>query len=210
MVSKLFAVSLALAAASALGQQTQCQLSTGGTAIVADITTLSNDNSNLVENLNEWGGDTTSDAFYNIVNLAQAVIADVNTVANAFASNSAPSDCDITTVIGALNTTAPIIVNALDGLASKYSDFNNNGAGVMTTVTGDLDNLAQNTVALLTNAYVWLPCDVVGQTFDAVDSITYALAQCQTAFSLSDTAVPAKPQTCGGSAPACKKQVSKV
>ncbi|CAN6673253.1 hypothetical protein TRVA0_048S00496 [Trichomonascus vanleenenianus] len=194
MVSKVSVVSLALAVASVLGQ-TSCTLSDSVQKIVTDINTLSTDSGALSTNCTDWLDGTLTDLETLLV-VQRAVFADVQHVASDFESTDSKADCEVAAVLTAFASAVPNVLAGINGFA-----------GVRIGDTNSIYNLAQNAVTMLANAYTWLPCDVVGSIFSAVDEITQALDQFQNAWGEDVIPAPAQPPTCGGSAPACKKTV---
>ncbi|CAN6673341.1 hypothetical protein TRVA0_048S00716 [Trichomonascus vanleenenianus] len=193
MVSKLSVISLALAVAGALGQ---CTLSSIGQTIVNDIDLLINHSNNITQQFTAWDGQYLS--FLDIDTNVADVINDMTTLSQDLSSEGA-NDCDFQTVISKLDDAAPAFANALQAIENRITDYNSDG--MENDLITKLSTLIQDTLPMVGAVYVYLPCEYVGQTFDAMNSVLYSLALCQHIFSLNSPVAPAKPQTCSRSTP---------
>ncbi|CAN6622524.1 hypothetical protein TRVA0_009S00474 [Trichomonascus vanleenenianus] len=197
MVRKISALSLslALAAASALA----CDLSTGGQTITTDISQLITDYQQLTINTNDWEVDATS---FGIAILLWEVSNDVTKIISDL-SGFEPTECDIPSIITALDDAAPVTITSLQALAGRYDDFIT--AGIDSNIGQTINGLVSSTMSLISTIYELLPCGEVNQAFDALDSITTAFASTQQAFGQDVTPAPATP--CGNTTPpSCTKR----
>ncbi|CAN6643257.1 hypothetical protein TRVA0_019S02366 [Trichomonascus vanleenenianus] len=194
MVSKLSVVSLALAAASALGD---CLLSDNGNTIVAAINTLIADNNGLLAAILGWGGPgyDPDPIRGGTLSLNYAT----GNLAFYFNYYDAQNTCDATTVIELLDQAAPTIKDIAGNYTSKSGDFAS--ADLTDAAQGYVSTFASGARNVITAAYSWLPCEFVGTTFQTIDGIITAVAAAEQAYGLSPSVAPTKPQTCGGPTP---------
>ncbi|CAN6673271.1 hypothetical protein TRVA0_048S00540 [Trichomonascus vanleenenianus] len=202
MISKLSAVSVALAITSVLGQT--CTISPSVQQILDDLSTLSSNSYTLTTELNSWDGSDFGSTFDVWPGIVSSVVGDL---ANDFQSTDSKTDCEAQAVVTALVDVKTNFIDAFNAITAVGNYFNNGGADVSSEEAGQLlvKNVALDVVSMVYYAYTWLPCDVVGQIFDTMDEMFVAMNQAWASFVIGIVDAPIQPPTC--SPPTCKKQI---
>ncbi|CAN6634611.1 hypothetical protein TRVA0_014S02608 [Trichomonascus vanleenenianus] len=195
MLSKLSSISLALAVLTAYA----CDLSSGGQTVQTDFEAVISSNQLLLTDINSWQTSSGLLGALPIATQANKVLQNVKQV-NTDLSALSPTDCDVATIISQLTDSAPSITATLQAITNRAADFST--AGATSVVVSQLNDLASATMALIGTTYQKVPCQSVGQAFDALNDIIAAFASAQKAYDQTVTSAPAQPSTCGATSAA--------
>ncbi|CAN6673142.1 hypothetical protein TRVA0_048S00232 [Trichomonascus vanleenenianus] len=189
MVSKLSAVSLALA--FALSSAQDCTLSQVGSDIVTDIGILVYDNNAFLQAIT--GFDGSVGGADNIASQMNTIFSDVRSVYDDLYI-SGPNDCDYQTVAGLLVENAPTLASTLQSLADMTSAILSANQDIP-FIEQQLGLLSSIITDLVDQVPVWLPSQYADQaTTDALTSITSALNAVLAAFyPATTTSLPSVP-----------------